>query len=129
MGEFIRKHGIDINLVLSKIIAGTFVVAILSFAAASAFGGQHEPQQVQASFYCYTGSSLDAGLRATSNGEVPLASGVGKGGVAMLTYVNPETKAWSFVIIEPNGRACLVAHGIDYEQSDTDLYPPKKGGI
>ena len=128
IGKFVIKHNVAITVVLRYIIGGAVFAAVLSYAVLNSLAG--ERGLVTSSFYCFDIAHLDAGLRGPENTEVPLVSGVGKSGVAMMIYVNAETKKWSFVIVDPEmDHACLVATGEDFEQADTDLFPPKTGGV
>ncbi len=54
-------------------------------------------------------------------GESPVAMGLTGGSYIMETFVNPEARTWTVVLTQPNGMACAIMSGENFEkQAPTD---------
>ena len=48
-------------------------------------------------------------------GEVPQATGLVSSGTLAITFANPAKGNWTLVLVSPDGKACLVAAGENFE--------------
>jgi hypothetical protein len=48
-------------------------------------------------------------------GEGVLAAAMGQGDVRMIVMVNDETGSWTVLAVRPDGKACAVAAGTDWQ--------------
>lgn len=125
MRAYIIRNGVNINIVLSRIIAALFLGAALSFASVAAWGQSAEQMPV----FCGPTALVDANLRDTDYNEVVTFAGTTPGGQGVfIIYSNVKTRTWTLLVTLPTGQSCLIAAGPGYEMDDTDLFPPKKGG-
>jgi hypothetical protein len=76
---------------------------------------------------CGATEHLEAALAA--NGEAIAARGAATGGPATQFWLNPASREWSVVFVDPgSGRSCLVAAGVDFKAerpAPKQAEPPK----
>ncbi|MFN4191831.1 MAG: hypothetical protein ACK4FR_02715 [Tabrizicola sp.] len=54
-----------------------------------------------------------------SHGEVPVGQGETAMGSRLLIMVHPEGSTWSLIAVLPDGRACLLGYGTDWQSLAT----------
>ncbi len=48
-------------------------------------------------------------------GEEVVSTGAGPSGVGMMMFAHPDGDTWSMVVLLPDGRACLIASGTEFQ--------------
>ncbi|MFN3575385.1 MAG: hypothetical protein ACK4TJ_00135 [Tabrizicola sp.] len=75
-------------------------------------------QDVRAEPVCLAFDRLLETLKA-SHGEEPVGQGETAAGTRLLIMVQPEGSTWSLVAVFPDGRACLLGYGTDWQNLTT----------
>jgi len=75
---------------------------------------------------CGTLAEIEAGVAP----EVRVQQGIGQmnGAHMTLTYATPDGATWTAVVVSPNGRACVVDFGTDW-QTRHDAAPVPEEGV
>ncbi len=71
---------------------------------------------------CLNHGAFIEGL-ADRYGERRQMSGLNGDGTVVEIYANGETGTWTALIVQPNGMACMVAAGENFDSTVSDLPP------
>lgn len=98
-----------------SVIRSAVIAAVLTLAAGTAHA-----QQVRC------GNPVDLVEHLSVDfGEVPAVRGLDGGGQLVQTFANLETGTWTLVLFVPNGPACIMAAGTDWEAIEYVAPAPK----
>jgi hypothetical protein len=75
---------------------------------------------------CGTVAEIEAGVAP----EIRVQQGIGQmnGAHMTMTYATPDGATWTAVVVSPNGRACIVDFGTDW-QARHDQAPAVEEGL
>ena len=62
---------------------------------------------------------------AEKHSEAPVGVGLANNGGLVQVYSSPQGKTWTIFMTMPDGTACLMAAGEDWEKFDPKLFGPR----